>query len=144
MPSLAESGAGAAPAIRIDKWLWAVRLYKTRSLAANACKCGHVRMDGKPVKASRDVRPGDLIVARTGPITRTVRVLAVLEDRVGAPKVPEYLEDLTPPEEFLRQKEAAAMSAAWRPPGAGRPTKRERRILDAFLARPSEPPDSAP
>jgi ribosome-associated heat shock protein Hsp15 len=125
------------PAVRIDKWLWAVRLYKTRSIAAEACRCGQVRIDDKPVKASRDVRPGDLITARTGPITKTVRVRAVLEDRVGAAKVPEYLEDLTPPEELQRLKEAS-LNPAWRPPGAGRPTKRERRLLEAFLTPPPD------
>lgn len=127
------------PSTRIDKWLWAVRLYKTRSLAANACRCGHVRIDGHPVKASREVRPGDVIVARTGALTRTVRVRAILEDRVGAAKVPDFLDDLTPPEELQRLKDAA-MNPAWRPPGAGRPTKRERRLLEAFLEPPS-PPD---
>lgn len=137
MPSPAEpQPSNTAQAIRIDKWLWAVRLYKTRSLAANACRCGHVRLDNQPVKASRDVRPGDTIVARTGSIQRTVRVRAILEDRVGAPRVPEFLEDLTPPEELQRQREPSFLNPAWRPPGSGRPTKRERRLLDAFLEPP--------
>ncbi len=121
-----------AKAVRIDKWLWSVRLYKTRSNAAEACRCGHVRIDDHPVKASRDVRPGDVILAKTGLIQRTVRVLAVLENRVGADKVPGFMEDLTPPEELQRLKEAS-LHPAWRPPGAGRPTKKERRLLDAFL-----------
>lgn len=129
----------ALPAIRIDKWLWAVRLYKTRSLAAEACRCGHVRIDAKPVKASRDVRPGDLLSVRTGPIQRTVRVRAVLEDRVGAALVPGFMEDLTPPEELERLKQSSLLNPAWRPPGAGRPTKRERRLLDAFLTPPPDP-----
>lgn len=135
VPSPAELPTQTA--VRIDKWLWAVRLYKTRSMAAEACRCGQVRIDEQPVKASRDVRPGDLITARTGPITKTVRVRAVLEDRVGAAKVPEFLEDLTPPEELQRLKDAS-LHPAWRPPGAGRPTKRERRLLDAFLTPPPE------
>lgn len=138
VPSPADPGSPPqAQATRIDKWLWAVRLFKTRSLAANACRCGQVRIDDKPVKASRDIRPGDVVLVRTGPITRTVRVRAILEDRVGAPKVPEFLDDLTPPEEIQRAKDAAS-HPAWRPPGAGRPTKRERRLLDAFLTPPPE------
>ncbi|MGE3310189.1 MAG: RNA-binding S4 domain-containing protein [Limisphaerales bacterium] len=122
-----------AQAVRIDKWLWSVRLYKTRSNAAEACRCGHVRIDGHPVKASRDVRPGDIIQAKTGLIQRTVRVLTALESRVGAAKVPLHMEDLTPPEELQRLKEAS-LHPAWRPPGSGRPTKKERRLLDEFLA----------
>ncbi|MBL9126269.1 MAG: RNA-binding S4 domain-containing protein [Verrucomicrobiales bacterium] len=140
MPSRADSEARSETppppgATRVDKWLWAVRLFKTRSLAAQACRCGQVRIDEHPVKASRDVRPGDVLQVRTGPVTRTVRVRAILEDRIGAAKVPAFLEDLTPPEELRRLKEAS-MNPAWRPPGAGRPTKRERRLLEAFLQPP--------
>ncbi len=125
--------------VRIDKWLWAVRLAKTRSLAAEACHDGHVRIGGHPVKASREIRPGDVLVVRTDTLTRTVRVRTLLEKRVGAAAVPEFLEDLTPPEEIARAKALLADRGAHREAGAGRPTKKERRLLDAFLTLP--PPD---
>lgn len=129
-------------AVRIDKWLWAVRLYKTRTLAAEACRSGHVRLNGDPAKASRDVRPGDTIVARTGHIHRTVRVRALLENRVGAARVPDYLDDLTPPEELTRPREPDFRTVGWRPAGAGRPTKRDRRRLESWLgADPAQPAD---
>lgn len=120
-------------AVRIDKWLWAVRLYKTRTLAAAACRSGQVRVDGQPVKASRELRVGNTLTARLGPVTRTVRVRAVLENRVGAAHVVEYLEDLTPPEELEKARAPGLHTPAWRPAGAGRPTKRERRVMDALL-----------
>jgi ribosome-associated heat shock protein Hsp15 len=118
--------------IRIDKWLWAVRLYKTRTQAAEACRAGHVRLDGNPAKPSREVHVGDTLVARTGDRTLTVRVRALLENRVAAAKVPECLDDLTPPEERLRPREREHLTPAWRAPGTGRPTKRQRRQLDAW------------
>lgn len=131
---------GAADAVRIDKWLWAVRLFKTRSMAAEACRGGHVTVNNVPARPSRDVRAGDTIVARAGGVRRTVRVRAVLEHRLGAPRVPEFLEDLTSPEEYERARAAReAPGLPLRDPGAGRPTKRERRLLDAFLRIP--PPD---
>lgn len=119
--------------VRIDKWLWAVRLYKTRTLAADACRGGQVRVNGESVKAAREIRRADLVTARTGTLLRTVRVLAVLERRVSAAEVPEYLEDLTPPEELTRPREPEFRSPAWRAPGLGRPTKRDRRRMDAWL-----------
>lgn len=120
-------------AVRIDKWLWAVRLFKTRTQAADACRAGHTRVNGEVVKASRDIRVGDLIVVRSQGITRTVRVRAVVESRLGAGLVPDYLEDLTPPEELAKPRERQLKTVAWRAPGAGRPTKRERRQLDQWL-----------
>jgi ribosome-associated heat shock protein Hsp15 len=116
--------------IRLDKWLWAVRLYKTRSRAIAACHAGHVRIDGQRVKPSRPVRVGEIIEARTGEITRRYRVLEPLERRVGARLVPQYAEDLTPEEEYLRPREARRDPFFRRPKGAGRPTKRDRRMLD--------------
>src|SRR3954466_14297583 len=92
----------AISTVRLDKWLWAVRLYKSRSLAIQACQGGHVKIAGHRIKPSRELRPGEVITALTGRVHRTVKVLALLEQRVGAPRVPEFLEDLTPPEEYAR------------------------------------------
>ena len=87
-----------APAsVRIDKWLWAVRIFKTRTLAATACREGRVTIAGQPAKASREVRIDDLIAAKTGDFTRTLKVLGLLEQRVGAQAAREFMEDLTPP-----------------------------------------------
>jgi ribosome-associated heat shock protein Hsp15 len=118
------------PVVRLDKWLWAVRLYKTRSRAIAACHAGHVRIDGQRVKPSRPVRLGEIIEARTGEITRRYRVLDRLERRVSAKLVPQYAEDLTPEKEYLRPREARLDPFFRRPKGAGRPTKRDRRLLD--------------
>jgi len=125
--------------VRVDKWLWAVRLYKTRTAAADACRGGHVRVDDQPVKPARDLRAGDVLQVRLADITRTVRVLAPLEHRVGAPLVPTYLQDLTPPEEYERRKRNQEAGGIQRDPGAGRPTKKDRRLLEAFLRIP--PPE---
>ena len=119
--------------MRIDKWLWAVRLYKTRSLATDACKAGHVTVNGQPVKPARDVRVGELMCALTGEVRRTLRVLALVEQRVGAPLVKEFAEDLTPPAELEKQRDPALRPLFLRPKGAGRPTKKERRELEEFL-----------
>ena len=124
------SDAASQPVVRLDKWLWAVRLYKTRSRAIAACHAGHVRIAGQRVKPSRPVRPGEIIEARTGEITRRYRVIERLERRVSAKLVPLYAEDLTPEEEYLRPREVRQDPFFRRPKGAGRPTKRERRLLD--------------
>lgn len=116
--------------VRIDKWLWAVRLYKTRSLATEACKAGKVKIDGQPVKPSRDARIGDVLTVNLGTITRTVEIKALLHNRVGAKLVPDFLEDLTPPEEYERQQIIRELNGEKRPKGAGRPTKLERRLID--------------
>lgn len=116
--------------VRLDKWLWAVRLYRTRSLAAGACEAGHVRIRDQRVKPARTVHPGDLITAQVGEVQRTVRVLALLDRRVGAGLVAQYLEDLTPPSEYAKQREPHPEPLFHRPKGAGRPTKRDRRLFD--------------
>lgn len=128
MAGLRQSISNEAP--RLDKWLWAVRLYKTRSLAIAACQAGHVKIDEKRVKPSRPVRLGEVIEARTGDIVRRYRVLAFLERRVGAKVVPEFAEDLTPPEELANRCEPRLEPLFHRPKGTGRPTKRDRRLLD--------------
>jgi ribosome-associated heat shock protein Hsp15 len=122
-------------AVRLDKWLWAVRVYRTRTQAAEACRAGQVRINGQTVRPSRDVRVGDTLTARGERITRTVRVRALLENRISAAQVAEFLEDLTPPEERSRPSEPDFRVPAWRPAGAGRPTKRERRQMNEWLER---------
>jgi ribosome-associated heat shock protein Hsp15 len=117
--------------VRLDKWLWAVRLYKTRSLATAACRAGHVKMNGESVKPSRNVRISEVITARTGELNRTVKVLGLLEHRVGPKLVEKYLEDQTPAAEYLRvAQDRLQPRAPQRPRGSGRPTKKERRQLD--------------
>ncbi|MEW6157979.1 MAG: RNA-binding S4 domain-containing protein, partial [Verrucomicrobiota bacterium] len=86
----------ASDAVRVDKWLWSVRLYKSRTLASAACLAGAVHINGAAVKPSRTVHVGDVISARIGEITRTVKVVALLESRVGAKLVPQFMQDLTP------------------------------------------------
>src|SRR5213592_4105486 len=119
--------------VRIDKWLWAVRLYKSRSLAAEACHAGRVKIGGTIVKASREVRVGEEIMVFAGRIRRTVKVLALLDQRVGAKLVSQFLEDLTPPEEYVRAREEALQPLIHFPTGFGRPTKKQRRQLEKWL-----------
>jgi len=115
--------------VRIDKWLWAVRIYKTRSLATAACRSGHVTIGGHPVKPAREVRINDLILAKNGDLTRTVKVLGLLEQRVGAPAVAQFAEDLTPASEYEKRKDPVLKPLFFRPKGAGRPTKKDRRKM---------------
>jgi ribosome-associated heat shock protein Hsp15 len=118
--------------MRIDKWLWAVRLYKTRSLAIAACRAGHVKIGGRSVKPSREVHVGDVICALTGQLNRTVRVVALLDQRVGARLVGQHLEDLTPPEEYASVR-AEARTRIQFPKGWGRPTKKQRRQWEGLF-----------
>lgn len=127
--------------VRMDKWLWSVRLYKTRTLAAKACEGGHVRIEGQPVKSSRAVRVGEIISALTGDVTRTVKVLALLDRRMGASVVRTFLEDLTPPSEFEKRRERNLQPVSLRPKGSGRPTKKERRQWSRFLDTAAESPE---
>lgn len=116
--------------VRLDKWLWAVRLYKTRTLAASACRGGHVTVNGQGIKAAREVKIGDVVEAKTGDLTRTYKVIKLLEHRVGGQLVKEYAEDLTPPSEYEKQREKPLQPLFFRPKGAGRPTKKDRRAID--------------
>ena len=116
--------------IRVDKWLWAVRVYKTRSLAAEACKNGRVRIGGQVVKASREIRLKDEVSIHLGIYTRSVRVIALLHNRVSATRVPGFLEDLTPEEEYAKLKVQQEMKPEFRARGDGRPTKKHRRLID--------------
>jgi ribosome-associated heat shock protein Hsp15 len=117
----------------MDRWLWSVRLFKTRTLAAEACDAGKVCINGQPAKPAREVHAGEVVTLVMTGLTRTVRVLAPLESRVGAALVPQYLEDLTPPSEYARAREEALAPQGYRPPGAGRPTKRDRRLLQSYF-----------
>ena len=118
--------------VRLDRWLWAVRLFKTRTIAAAACKAGRVQIAGHIAKASRHVRTHDVITARTGELTRTVKVLALLEQRVGAKLVSQFLEDQTPASEYNKPKEPYFAPLFQRPAGRGRPTKKDRRAIDSL------------
>lgn len=118
--------------VRIDKWLWAVRLYKTRSLAATACREGRVTISGQSVKPSREVKMNDVILARNGNITRTMRVIGLLGQRVGASAVKSFAEDLTPASEYEKPKDPVLQPLFHRPKGMGRPTKKDRRQMGRF------------
>jgi ribosome-associated heat shock protein Hsp15 len=117
--------------MRLDQWLWAVRVYKSRSLAADAIKGGHVKVNGERSKPAHEPKPGELITARVGIMTRTVRFLAAPPSRVGAKLVAGFMEDLTPPEEYAK-REPNLLPPGFRAKGTGRPTKRERRALEDF------------
>ncbi|MEZ4311623.1 MAG: RNA-binding S4 domain-containing protein [Polyangiaceae bacterium] len=116
---------------RIDKWLWCVRVFKTRSDAAEACREGAVTVNGNEAKPGRDVRSGDTIAVRLGGgLTRTLRILTLPRSRVAAKELPALVTDLTPPEEYERARQAQLDLLAPRGRGAGRPTKRDRRETD--------------
>lgn len=116
--------------VRIDKWLWSVRVFKTRSQATEACKKGRVLIDDQPVKAARIVKENEIIHVKIPPITKQFKVIALLSKRVGAKLVPDYMEDLTPEEEMKKLDLMKTDTFGRRPRGAGRPTKKERRIID--------------
>lgn len=128
--------------VRMDKWLWSVRLFKTRSLAAEACAAGKVRISGQPVKPARSVHPGEQLTVAltipTGVLTRTVKVVGLIDKRVGAKLVPNYLEDLTPAGELAKLSEKPTLAEGYRPPGTGRPTKRDRRILQSYFGEETD------
>ena len=117
---------------RIDKWLWAARIFKTRSIAADACKNGRVTLKGERIKPSRIIKEGDVIEVRKPPITYTFRILKAIENRVGAKLVPEILENITPPEQYQLLEMNRISGFMDRARGTGRPTKKERRQLDDF------------
>ena len=116
--------------VRMDKWLWAARLFKTRSLAADTIKGGKVKIDGNPVKPSREVKEGDVIQVQIEQLHKVVQVKTVIKNRVSAKQVPEVYNDLTPKEEYERIEFMRAYKAEWRDRGAGRPTKKERRMIE--------------
>jgi ribosome-associated heat shock protein Hsp15 len=119
--------------IRIDKWLWSVRLYKTRSIATEECKKGRITIDGIAVKPSRVPKIGDIVKVRKNPVTYSFRIKGMPSSRVGAKLVVDYLEDITPPEELKILQMQKDSGYIGRDRGTGRPTKKDRRDLDDFL-----------
>ena len=118
---------------RIDKWMWAVRIFKTRTIAAEACKKGRISINGALAKAARMVKPGDVIQVRKPPVTYSFKVLQAIENRVGAKLVPEVMENITSPEQFELLEMSKISGFVGRARGTGRPTKKERRELDDFV-----------
>ena len=118
---------------RIDKWLWAVRIYKTRSIAAEACKKGHVSIGERTAKPAHNVRIGDIVNVKKAPITYSFKVLQCAEHRVGAKLVPELMENVTPQEQYNILEMSRMSGFIDRARGTGRPTKKERRDLDTFV-----------
>ena len=118
---------------RIDKWLWAVRIYKTRSIAAEACKKGHVSIGDRTAKPAHNIRVGDIVNVKKAPITYSFRVLKCAENRVGAKLVPELMENITSQEQYEILEMSRISGFIGRQRGTGRPTKKERRDLDTFV-----------
>lgn len=119
---------------RIDKWLWAVRIFKTRSIAADACKMGRVGINGTQVKTSHNVKVNDVVQVRKPPITYSFKVLQAIEKRVGAKLVPQMLENVTTPDQLELLEMSKISGFMNRAKGTGRPTKKDRRQLDEFTA----------
>jgi len=115
--------------IRIDKWLWAVRLFKTRSQSSEACKGGKVKIDGQNAKPSREIKVDDVIEIQQKSFTKTVKVLKVQKNRVAAKLVPDLMEDLTPVEEYEKLEMLKQLNTEKRDRGIGRPTKKDRRDI---------------
>lgn len=123
--------------VRIDKWLWSVRIYKSRSLAAKACKSSKVKLEDTPVKASQMVSVGDELIVKKNGYNYQFKILKLIEKRVGAPLAQECYEDLTPKDELNKFNEwyIGTTPMEKREKGAGRPTKKERRELDEYKKR---------
>ena len=120
--------------VRIDKFLWAMRIYKTRSIAADACKNGRITMNGVQLKPSRTFHVGDTFSVRKGPITYTYRILQLCQNRLGAKLVPEYLRDITSPAQLELLELARLAGQSGRDRGTGRPTKKDRRDIEIFMS----------
>lgn len=118
---------------RIDKWLWAARIFKTRSIAANACKNGRVTVNGTTVKPSRSIKCGEVVSVKKPPVTYSFKVLQCIEQRVGAKLVPQIYENVTDAKQYELLEMSRISGFVDRMRGTGRPTKKERRSLDAFI-----------
>lgn len=116
--------------IRIDKFLWAARIYKTRSIASDECRKGRILINDAQVKPSRTVTAGEIITVRKPPVTYTYRVIEPVENRVSAKLVGKLIEDLTPEAEKMKLDIRQPSPGGYRPKGTGRPTKKERRLID--------------
>lgn len=121
---------------RIDKWLWAARIYKTRTLASDACKNGRITINGALAKPSRTLKVGDQVGVKKSPITYSFRVLQTIEKRVGAKLLSEVFENVTPPEQYELLEMNRISGFVDRARGTGRPTKKDRRALDDFAETP--------
>ena len=120
-------------AARLDKWLWAMRIFKTRGQAGDACRAGAVKVNELPAKPARELHPGEVVTVRQGLMLRTLRVLDLPRSRVGAKLVAGFCTDLTPPEEFEKARLSGVQQILAREKGSGRPTKRDRRLLERFF-----------
>ncbi len=118
---------------RIDKWLWAARIFKTRSIAATACKNGRVMILGQGVKPSHLIKPGEVIQVRKPPVTYSFEVLKCIEQRVGAKLIPEVYNNVTPQDQYHLLEMSRISGFVNRARGLGRPTKKDRRSLDSFM-----------
>lgn len=118
--------------MRIDKWLWCVRIFKTRSLAAEACDLGRVTKDGTTLKPSKEIKEGDVITVNLNPLKKTIKVKQILKNRIGAKDVSNYMEDLTPQSEYDKVKMMHEMMFEKRDSHIGRPTKKDRRTIEKF------------
>jgi len=118
--------------VRIDKFLWAIRAYKTRSEATDACNGGKIRLNGADIKPSKAVHRGDTIVVRKGPVTYTYRVVELVDKRQGAKTVPQFVDNLTPQSELDKLHAPVETFFLKRDRGAGRPTKKDRRQMDSL------------
>jgi len=119
--------------VRIDKFLWSVRIFKTRSVAADACAKGRVFINGIQAKPSKPAISGEIVVVKKPPVVFTFRIIRPLENRVGAKLTHEYIEDLTPEEEKAKLTMKISASGSYREKGTGRPTKKERRDMDRLI-----------
>lgn len=121
------------PEARIDKWMWAARIFKTRTIAAEACKKGRISINGAQAKPARTVKPGDVVQVRKPPVTYSFKVLQAIEKRVGAKLVPDVMENVTTPDQYELLEMNKISGFVDRARGTGRPTKKERRDLDEFF-----------
>ncbi len=122
-----------AEVARIDKWLWAARIFKTRSIAADACKNGRVTINGVNVKPSHMVKAGETVAVRKPPVTYSFKILKTIEQRVGAKLLPEIYENVTTPDQYELLEMNRISGFVNRARGTGRPTKKDRRQMDAFV-----------
>ena len=118
---------------RIDKWLWAARIFKTRSIAADACKNGRVTKNGMTVKPSHMVKVGEVVSVKKPPVTYSFRIIKAIEQRVGAKLIPEIYENVTDPKQYELLEMSRISGFVDRARGTGRPTKKDRRAIDAFV-----------
>jgi ribosome-associated heat shock protein Hsp15 len=128
-----RAGEGAVQTARADKWLWAARIFKTRSIAADACKNGRITKDGITIKPSHLLKTGEVVSVKKPPITYSFRILKPIEQRVGAKLLPEIYENVTDASQYELLEMSRISGFVDRARGTGRPTKKDRRAIDAFI-----------